>query len=60
NKVAEFDISFYYVNNILLKNKMLIIGMDKVVAFVDIESKEIRYFTPLSIEAENDIKATEH
>lgn len=60
NKVTEFDNSFYYVNNILLKNNMLIIGMDKVVAFVDIETKEIRYFTPLTIEAENDIKTTEH
>lgn len=58
NKVAEFDNSFYYVNNILLLNKKLIIGMDKVVAFVDIETKEIRYFTPLTIEAENDIKTT--
>lgn len=58
NKIAEFEKSFYYVNNILLLNKKLIIGMDKVVAFVDIETKEIRYFTPLTIEAENDIKST--
>lgn len=58
NKIAEFDNSFDYVNNILLLDKKLIIGMDKVIAFVDIETKEIRYFTPLTIEAENDIKTT--
>lgn len=29
--------------------------MDKVVAFGDIKTKEISFFTPLTIEAENDI-----
>lgn len=55
-KISEFDINFHYAYNMLLIGKKLVIGMDKVVAFVDIETKEIRFFTPLTIEAENDIK----
>lgn len=54
-KIAEFDIDFHYVYNILLIGKKLVIGMDKVVAFGNIETKEIDFFTPLTTEAENDI-----
>lgn len=54
-KIAVFDFSFSYVHNILLIDNELIVGMDKVIAFVNIETKEIRFLTPLTIEAENDI-----
>lgn len=55
-KIAEFDFVFYYVYNMLLIDKKLIIGMDKAVAFADIETREVDFFTPLTIEAENDIR----
>lgn len=54
-KIAVLDFDFHYAYNMLLIDKELIIGMDKVVAFANIETKEIRFFTPLTIEAENDI-----
>lgn len=55
-KSAIFDFDFHYVYNILLIGKKLIVGMDKVVAFGDIETKEICFFTPLITDAENDIR----
>lgn len=57
--VAKFDIEFHYVYNMLLKDNTLILGMDKVVAFADIITKEISFYTPLSIEAEEDIRITQ-
>ncbi len=55
-KIEVFDFSFHYAYNMLLIDKELIVGMDKVIAFCNIETKEIRFITPLTIEAENDIK----
>ena len=55
-KITEFDFVFHYVYNMLLIDKKLIVGMDKVVAFADIETREVDFFTPLTIEAENDIR----
>lgn len=55
-KIAVFDFSFHYAYNMLLIDKELIVGMDKVIAFCNIETKEMRFLTPLTIEAENDIK----
>lgn len=55
-KIAIFDFDFHYSYNMLLIDKELIVGMDKVVAFGNIETKEISFFTPLTIEAENDIR----
>ena len=55
-KIAMFDFDFHYAYNMLLIDKELIVGMDKVVAFGNIETKEINFFTPLTIEAENDIR----
>ncbi len=55
-KIAIFDFDFHYVYNMLLIDKELIVGMDKVVAFGNIETKEISFFTPLTVEAENDIR----
>ena len=52
----EFDYWFSEVKNICVDNNRLIIGMDKAVAFADIETREVDFFTPLTIEAENDIR----
>lgn len=54
----EFDYWFSEVKNIYVDNNRLIIGMDKVVAIVDLETKEIKAYTPISIEAEKDILKT--
>ncbi len=51
----EFDYWFSEVKNICVDNNRLIIGMDKVVAIVNLETKEIKAYTPISIEAEKDI-----
>ena len=59
-ELAKFDIDFEYVYNMLLVDNTLILGMDKVVGFADINTKEITFFTPLNIEAEQDIKNTEN
>ena len=54
----EFDYWFSEVKNICVDNNRLIIGMDKVVAIVDLETKEIKAYTPISVEAEKDILKT--
>lgn len=43
NKIAVFDYSFHFVYNMLLIDNELIVGMDKVVAFGDIKTKEISF-----------------
>ena len=55
-RIAIFDFAFHDVYNMLLIDKDLIVGMDKVVAFGNIETKEISFYTPLTVEAENDIR----
>lgn len=54
----EFDYLFSEVENICVDNNLLIIGMDKVVAIADLETKEIKAYTPIGIEAEKDIIKT--
>ena len=54
----EFDYWFSEVKNICVDNNRLIIGMDKVVAIVDLETKGIKAYTPISLEAERDILIT--
>ena len=54
----EFDYWFSEVKNICVDNNRLIIGMDKVVAIVNLETKEIKAYTPISTEAEKDILKT--
>ena len=56
--IIEFDYWFSEVKNICVDNNRLIIGMDKVVAIVNLETKEIKTYTPVSIEAEKDILKT--
>ena len=55
---TEFDYWFNFVKNILIKDNRLIIGLDKVVAIVDLVTKEVKKYTPISIEAEKDILRT--
>ena len=55
---TEFDCTFRYVNNILIKDGQLIIGLDKMVKVVDLRTKEMKMYTPIGIEAENDILKT--
>lgn len=55
---TEFDYWFSEVKNICVDNNRLIIGMDKVVAIINLETKEIKAYTPISIEAEKDILKT--
>ena len=55
---TEFDRTFYYVNNILIKDGQLIIGLDKMVKVVDLRTKEMKMYTPIGTEAENDILKT--
>lgn len=52
---AEFDNSFDWVKNMVVLNYHMILGMDKVVADVDITNKTITGYTPISLEAEADI-----
>ena len=54
----ELDYWFDWVENILIKENQLIIGMDKVVALVDLDTKKMKAYTPISVEAEKDILKT--
>lgn len=56
-ELAKFDYNFCYVYNMLLKQNKMILGMDKIVAVVDIETKEITAYSPITINAEEDIKS---
>lgn len=58
NRIAEFEFDLHYVNNLLLKNHTLIIGMNKLIAVIDTETKEINAYTPLTIEAEDELRRT--
>jgi hypothetical protein len=55
NIKAEFDCGFTWVKNMIIHNNKMILGMDKVVTIVDLSTKEITTYTPISIEAEEDI-----
>lgn len=58
NRIAEFEFDLHYVNNLLLKKHTLIIGMNKLIAVIDTETKEINAYTPLTIEAEDELRRT--
>ena len=51
----EFDYGLSNVENIVVEGNKLIVGMDKIVAIIDLYTKEFKSFTPISIEAEKDI-----
>lgn len=57
NKLS-FDIEFCWVYNMIIKSNHMILGMDKVVAVVDLATHDIKAYTPISIEAEMDIVKT--
>lgn len=52
---TEFDCGFYLVFNMIVKNGKMILGVDKAVVVVDLQTKEINAYTPLSVEAEKHI-----
>ncbi len=53
---TEFDYGFYFVFNMIVKNGKMILGADKAVMTVDLQTKEIKAYTPLGVEAEKNIK----
>lgn len=54
-EVASFDISFSPVSNMIITNNTMILGLNKVVAVVDICTGKISAYTFISEEAEADI-----
>lgn len=54
----EFDSYFWSVTNMIINDGKMILGMDKVVTIVDLTTKGIKVYTPISIEAEKDILET--
>ena len=52
---TEFDCGFYLVFNMIVKNGKMILGVDKAVVTADLQTKEIKAYTPLSVEAEKHI-----
>lgn len=53
---AEFSRNFFWVKNMVVQGNHMFLGMDKVVADVNIEDKRITAYTPVSLEAEADIR----
>lgn len=49
---TEFDCGFYLVFNMIVKNGKMILGVDKAVVTADLQTKEIKAYTPISVEAE--------
>lgn len=52
---TEFDCGFYLVFNMIVKNGKMILGVDKAVVTADLQTKEINAYTPLSVEAKENI-----
>lgn len=52
---TEFDCDFPLVFNMLVSDGKMFLGMDKAVVVVDLQTKEINAYTPLSVEAEKHI-----
>lgn len=52
---TEFDCDFPLVFNMLVSDGKMFLGADKAVVVVDLQTKEINAYTPLSIEAEKHI-----
>lgn len=50
-----FSQNFELVQNMLVRDEKMILGMDKVIAEVDLDTAKVTVYTPISIEAENDI-----
>lgn len=52
---TEFDCDFQLVFNMLVSDGKMILGADKAVMTVDLQTKEIKAYTPISVEAEKHI-----
>lgn len=52
---TEFDCGFYLVFNMIVKNGKMILGVDKAVVTADLQTKEIKAYTPISVDAEEHI-----
>lgn len=52
---TEFDCDFPLVFNMLVSNGKMFLGMDKAVVTADLQTKEIKAYTPISVEAEKHI-----
>lgn len=52
---TEFDCGFYLVFNMIVKNGKMILGVDKAVVTADLQTKEIKAYTSISVEAEKHI-----
>lgn len=52
---TEFDCDFQLVFNMLVSDGKMFLGADKAVVVVDLQTKEINAYTPLSVEAEKHI-----
>ena len=54
--IAEFKFWIEPVYNMLLTGNKLILGMDKIIAVINLDAKKITAYTPLTTEAETDLK----
>ena len=52
---TEFDCDFQLVFNMLVSDGKMFLGADKAVVVFDLQTKEIKAYTPLSVEAEKNI-----
>ncbi len=52
---TEFDCDFPLVFNMLVSDGKMFLGADKAVMTVDLQTKEIKAYTPISVEAEKHI-----
>lgn len=52
---TEFDCDFPLVFNMLVSDGKMFLGADKAIVVVDLQTKEIKAYTPISVEAEKHI-----
>ena len=52
---TEFDCDFQLVFNMLVSDGKMFLGADKAVVVFDLQTKEIKAYTPISVEAEKHI-----
>lgn len=52
---TEFDCDFQLVFNMLVSDGKMFLGADKAVVVFDLQTKEIKAYTPISVEAEENI-----
>ena len=52
---TEFDCDFPLVFNMLVSDGKILLDVDKAVVTADLQTKEIKAYTPISVEAEENI-----